>query len=86
MAKLLQCFRNEVSELSAAKKLVGRKPYEEGRNLPNSISEDIGSFSLHPSYSRRQLRRVNRLKMRHSKKESRQNLQKIIHMEKRLQC
>ena len=77
-------FKNEASELSAAKKLVGRNPYEEGRNLPKSISEDIGSFSLHPSYSRRQLRRMNRLKMRHSKKESRRNLQKIIHMEKRL--
>ncbi len=84
MAKLLQCFKNEVSELSAAKKSVGRKPYEEGKSLPRSISEDIGSFSLHPSYSRRQLRRMNRLKMKYSKKESRRNVPKILQMEMKL--
>ena len=38
-------------------------PYEEGKHLPNSIEEDVGSFSLHPTYSKKQLRRIHRMKM-----------------------
>ena len=34
-------------------RVVGRK---EGKNLANSVTEDIGGFSLRPSYSARQLR------------------------------
>jgi len=69
---------------SLEKNSVVEIPYKEGKNLPNSISEDIGSFSLHPSYSRRQLRRMNRLKMKYSKKESRRNVPKILQMEMKL--
>ena len=80
-----QCFQ-EAKEPSLAKKSEGRNPYEEGKNLPNSVSEDIGSFSLHPSYSREQLRRMNRLKMKLSKKEARRNLHKSLRMEMKLHC
>jgi len=43
-------------------KITSRK---EGKNLPNSITEDIGGFSLMPEYSAKQLRGINRRKMRH---------------------
>jgi len=33
---------------------------KEGNNLPNSITEDIGGFSLMPRYSVKQLRRIDR--------------------------
>jgi hypothetical protein len=34
---------------------------EDGLNLPNSETEDVGGFSLRPNYSVKQLRRINRL-------------------------
>jgi hypothetical protein len=43
-----------------AKSQVGRYPEKEGKNLPNSIEEDIGSISLSPIYSDRQLRNIKR--------------------------
>jgi len=60
--QLLQCFQ-EASEPQLEKKSDEGNPYEEGKNLPASISEDVGSFSLHPTYSKKQLRRTHRLKM-----------------------
>jgi len=36
-------------------------PYKEGEHLAYSIEEDVGSFSLHPTYSKKQLRRIHRL-------------------------
>ena len=62
-AKLTQCFYNEASEPQLEKKSVEGIPYEEGKNLPASIAEDVGSFSLHPTYSKKQLRRIHRMKM-----------------------
>jgi len=43
------------AEIPAWKMLV-----KEGSNLPNSITEDIGGFSLMPRYSVKQLRRMDR--------------------------
>jgi hypothetical protein len=40
--------------------LAGRK---EGQNLANSVTEDIGGFSLRPSYSAKQLRSIKRRAM-----------------------
>ena len=40
--------------------VTGRK---EGQNLANSVTEDIGGFSLRPSYSARQLRSMKRRAM-----------------------
>ncbi|MGC2574619.1 MAG: hypothetical protein WA364_24160 [Candidatus Nitrosopolaris sp.] len=36
-------------------------PVKDGVNLPNSLTEDIGGFSLCPMYSNMQLRKIRRL-------------------------
>jgi len=46
---------------------VGRKLVEEGKNLPNSVTEDIGGFSLMPRYSAKQLRGMHRRDVTRSK-------------------
>jgi len=74
--RLLQSFQ-EAGEPQLEKKSVLGNPYEEGKNLPASISEDVGSFSLHPAYSKRQLRRINRLKVQ-AKIASKKNLEKLL--------
>ena len=38
----------------------------EGFHLPNSVTEDVGGFSLTPYYSAKQLRRIGK-KQRHGK-------------------
>jgi len=38
----------------------GRHPVKEGKNLPNSVTEDVGGFSLCPTYSAKQLRAIYR--------------------------
>ena len=43
--------------------LVSSIPVKEGKKLPASITEDVGSFSLSPSYSSQQLRTIKRLKI-----------------------
>ena len=54
-------------ELSPSKesgwKIAGKN---EGSHLPNSVTEDVGGFSLMPHYSAKQLRRIGK-KQRHSK-------------------
>jgi replication factor A1 len=42
---------------------VGRYSVKGGASLPNSVTEDIGAFSLAPLYSSKQLRRINQLKI-----------------------
>jgi hypothetical protein len=37
-------------------------PVKDGENLPNSVTEDVGGFSLCPHYTEKQLRRINRIK------------------------
>jgi hypothetical protein len=49
---------------------VGRYSVKCGANLPNSITEDIGAFSLAPLYSSKQLRRISQL---HRRKDGRYN-------------
>ena len=45
---------------SGSKVLAGKR---EGKNLANSVTEDVGGFSLRPSYSARQLRSMKRRAM-----------------------
>jgi len=52
---LSETWQPEPAEIPAWKTLV-----KEGRNLPNSLTEDIGGFSLMPRYSVEQLRRIDR--------------------------
>jgi hypothetical protein len=63
-AQTIQCERFAWELLpnkkSGSKVLAGRK---EGQNLANSVTEDIGGFSLRPSYSARQLRSIKRRAM-----------------------
>ncbi len=63
MVEQLKLRFQKASEHQLAKKSVEENPYEEGKNLPASISEDVGSFSLHPTYSKKQMRRIHRLKI-----------------------
>jgi hypothetical protein len=43
-------------------------PVKDGINLPNSIEEDVGGFSLCPHYSKKQLRKINRVSLKRDKK------------------
>jgi len=42
------------------RKIAGKK---EGFHLPNSVTEDVGGFSLMPYYSAKQLRRIGKQQM-----------------------
>jgi len=53
--RLLEVSQSEAVEIPVMGTLV-----KEGQNLPNSITEDIGGFSLAPSYSAKELRRINK--------------------------
>ncbi len=48
---------------------VGSMLVKEGKNLPRSITEDVGAFSLHPTYSKKQFRRIHRIRMHYSQRE-----------------
>lgn len=62
--KIQQCFMVEAKKPSLAKSPVGGIPVKEGKNFPNSEKEDVGGFSLNPIYSRKQLRKIKRLRIR----------------------
>jgi len=49
----------EVSQSEAVNTPVMGILVKEGLTLPNSVTEDIGGFSLAPSYSAKELRRIN---------------------------
>ena len=49
----------EVSQSKAANTPVMGTLVKEGQTLPNSVTEDIGGFSLAPSYSKTQFRQIN---------------------------
>jgi len=51
---LSETWQPEPAENPGSKVLV-----KEGKNLANSVTEDIGGFSLMPQYSVKQLRRIN---------------------------
>lgn len=59
---LKQCLVNEVWQPKPAESLVGRNPVKEGKNLPNSETEDVSGFSLCPAYSDKELRRIERVR------------------------
>ena len=50
----------EVSQSEAVNTPVMGTLVKEGQTLPNSITEDIGGFSLAPRYSAKQLGQINR--------------------------
>ncbi len=58
----------ETGKHSPAESPVGRIPVKEGKNLPNSETEDVGGFSLCPSYSPKELRRIERLRIRETER------------------
>ena len=61
--KTTQCERfawELLPNKESGSKVTGRK---EGQNLANSVTEDIGGFSLRPSYSAKQLRSMKRRAM-----------------------
>ena len=67
----------EVSQSKAVNIPVMGTLVKEGQTLPNSVTEDIGGFSLAPGYSKTQLRRINnrlRNKERQEKKWTRKQL------------
>ena len=67
----------EVGQPKAAKKSDWRNPYQEGKNLPGSIEEDIGVYHLDPQYSPRQLRTIRR-----RQRESSRNIVRPNHTER----
>ena len=50
----------EVRQPEPAKKPDWRNPYEEGKNLPGSVEEDVGVYALYPQYSPKQLRTIRK--------------------------
>ena len=48
------------------KSLVGKIPVQEGKTLPNSVTEDVMGMGLKPQYSTRQLRKINRQQKKYS--------------------
>jgi len=60
----------QTENLSLEEIPVGRLLVKEGKNLPNSVTEDIGGFSLMPRYSAKQIRGMHRRKIAHSQKET----------------
>jgi hypothetical protein len=58
-AKTTQCLL-EVSQSEAVNTPVMGTLVKEGLTLPNSVTEDIGGFSLAPRYSTKQLRQINK--------------------------
>lgn len=48
------------------KQLVGEIPVQEGKTLPNSVTEDVMGMSLMPRYSPRQLRKIERKQRKYS--------------------
>ncbi|SHO44270.1 hypothetical protein NSIN_20285 [Nitrosotalea sinensis] len=59
--RLQQYLVIEIGKHSPVENPVGRYLVKEGKNLPNSVTEDIGGFSLCPSYSAKQQRRIHRI-------------------------
>jgi len=83
--KLQQCFEIETGEHSPVENLVGRIPVKEGTNLPNSVTEDVGGFSLCPAYSIKQLRKIERMRIQVAKKYDVDNSMVTLKIRGRLQ-
>jgi len=83
--KLRQCLEIGTRKHSPVENPVGRIPVKEGTNLPNSVTEDVSGFSLHPTYSTKQLRRIDRLRINEAKKYGIDNLMATLKDGGRLQ-
>ena len=67
--KTIQCLF-EVSQSKAVNTPVMGILVREGLNLPSSVTEDTGGFSLAPRYSAKQIRQINkRLKYKNRQEE-----------------
>jgi len=73
-AKTTQCLL-EVSQSEAVNTPVMGILVKEGLTLPNSITEDIGGFSLAPNYSAKELRRINK-RLKHKNRQSTKSAKK----------
>ena len=71
--KLRQCLEIETGKHSPEENPVGRHLVKEGINLPNSITEDVGGFSLCPTYSDRELRRIRRVRRAEAERHGKNN-------------
>ena len=57
--QVIKCLL-ETWQPKPTKILVRKFPVEEGKNLPNSVTEDVVGMSLMPQYSTKQLRKIGR--------------------------
>ena len=57
--KQTQCLL-ETWQPEPTKTLVIEIPMKEGKNLPNSVTEDVLGIGLMPKYSSKQLRKINK--------------------------
>ena len=63
--QLMQCLL-ETWQPKPTKTLVRKFPVKEGKNLPNSVTEDVVGMSLMPHYSTKQLRKIGRKQRKYS--------------------
>ena len=56
----------EIWQPTPTKTLVRKFPVKEGKNLPNSVTEDVVGMSLMPHYSTKQLRKIGRKQRKYS--------------------
>jgi|TARA_B110001454_G_scaffold82700_1_gene79442 hypothetical protein len=57
---------SEIWQPTPTKTLVRKFPVKEGKNLPNSVTEDVVGMSLMPHYSTKQLRKIGRKQRKYS--------------------
>ena len=60
-----QCL-SEMWQPTPTKTLVRKFPAKEGKNLPNSVTEDVVGMSLMPHYSTKQLSKIGRKQRKYS--------------------
>ena len=60
-----QCLL-ETWQPEPTKTLVSEIPMKEGKNLPNSVTEDVVGIGLMPKYSSKQLRKINKSQRKYS--------------------
>jgi hypothetical protein len=63
--KQIQCLL-ETWQPEPTKTLVSETPVKEGKNLPNSVTEDVIGIGLMPKYSSKQLRKINKSQRKYS--------------------
>ena len=63
--QVIKCLL-ETWQPTPTKTLVRKFPVKEGKNLPNSVTEDVVGMSLMPQYSTKQLRKIGRKQRKHS--------------------